>query len=63
MDWQTPPASPGNRPPFYLQMVKDVRTGYSTPDASGVLDGDLDAFSASFLRWKAGGGGAGDGGG
>ena len=35
------------------KMVKDTRTDESTTDAGGVLDGDLDAFHAAFLRWKA----------
>lgn len=32
------------------QMVKDLRTGVSTTDAQGVLDGDLDAFVNGWLR-------------
>lgn len=31
------------------KLVKDVRTGYETSDASGVLDGDLTPFLKSFL--------------
>ena len=31
------------------KLVKDVRTGYETSDAQGVLDGDLDGFIKSFL--------------
>lgn len=32
------------------QMVKDLRTGVSTSDTQGVLDGDLDRFVYSWLR-------------
>jgi peptide chain release factor 2 len=32
------------------QMVKDLRTGYSTSDTQGVLDGDLDRFIDAWLR-------------
>ncbi|MBS1847573.1 MAG: PCRF domain-containing protein, partial [Actinobacteria bacterium] len=32
------------------QMVKDLRTEYSTGNVDAVLDGDLDAFSEAFLR-------------
>jgi len=32
------------------QMVKDLRTGYSTSDTQGVLDGELDAFVTAWLR-------------
>jgi len=32
------------------QMVKDLRTGVSTTDTQGVLDGDLDAFINGWLR-------------
>lgn len=31
------------------KMVKDVRTGYSTADTQGVLDGDLNGFMKSYL--------------
>ncbi|MBI4098704.1 MAG: peptide chain release factor 2 [Candidatus Magasanikbacteria bacterium] len=34
------------------QMVKDHRTDYETQDTAGVLDGDLDAFTEAYLRWK-----------
>lgn len=34
------------------QMVKDLRTGEQTSDVQGVLDGDLDAFIAAFLKGK-----------
>jgi peptide chain release factor 2 len=32
------------------QMVKDLRTGYSTSDVQGVLDGELDRFITAWLR-------------
>ncbi len=32
------------------QMVKDLRTGVSTSDTQGVLDGDLDRFVSAWLR-------------
>jgi peptide chain release factor 2 len=32
------------------QMVKDLRTGYSTSDTQGVLDGELDGFVTAWLR-------------
>jgi peptide chain release factor 2 len=35
------------------QMVKDLRTGVSTSDTSGVLNGDLDDFMAAALAQKA----------
>ncbi len=35
------------------QMVKDLRTGVSTSDSAGVLDGDLDDFMAATLAQKA----------
>jgi peptide chain release factor 2 len=34
------------------QMVKDLRTGESTNDSQGVLDGDIDSFISAFLRGK-----------
>ncbi|MGH6726438.1 MAG: peptide chain release factor 2 [Pseudolabrys sp.] len=39
------------------QMVKDLRTGVSTSNTAGVLDGDLDAFMQAALAQKAFGGG------
>jgi peptide chain release factor 2 len=30
-------------------MVKDLRTGYETSNAQGVLDGDIDGFIKAFL--------------
>jgi peptide chain release factor 2 len=41
------------------QMVKDLRTGVSTSDTGGVLDGDLDPFMQAALAQKAFGGGPG----
>jgi len=32
------------------QMVKDLRTGYSTSDTQGVLDGEIDKFITAWLR-------------
>jgi peptide chain release factor 2 len=34
------------------QMVKDLRTEYETGNTSGVLDGDIDAFIESGIRWR-----------
>ena len=42
------------------QMVKDLRTGVSTSDTGGVLDGDLDPFMEATLSQKAFGGGPGE---
>ena len=39
------------------QMVKDLRTGVSTSNTAGVLDGDLDEFMQATLAQKAFGGG------
>ena len=39
------------------QMVKDLRTGVSTSNTAGVLDGDLDPFMEATLAQKAFGGG------
>lgn len=36
------------------QMVKDLRTRYETGNTAGVLDGDLDGFMESYLRYKIG---------
>ena len=36
------------------KMVKDHRTKQETSDAEKVLDGELDAFMESYLRWQAG---------
>jgi len=35
------------------QMVKDLRTGVSTSDTGGVLDGDIDQFTEAALAQKA----------
>jgi len=34
------------------QQVKDLRTDHETGNVSGVLDGDLDPFMESYLRWR-----------
>ncbi|HEX3393647.1 MAG TPA: peptide chain release factor 2 [Acidimicrobiales bacterium] len=34
------------------QLVKDLRTDHETGNINAVLDGDLDAFMESFLRWR-----------
>jgi peptide chain release factor 2 len=38
------------------QMVKDLRTGLSTSNTGGVLDGDIDQFMEAALAQKAFGG-------
>lgn len=35
------------------QMVKDHRTEVETSNTQAVLDGDIDIFSAGYLRWQA----------
>jgi len=35
-------------------MVKDHRTGCETSNTAAVLDGELDAFQESYLKWKMG---------
>jgi peptide chain release factor 2 len=37
-------------------MVKDLRTGVSTSNTGGVLDGDIDQFMEATLAQKAFGG-------
>jgi len=37
------------------KMVKDLRTGYSTADTQGVLDGDLNEFMKTFLMQQGSG--------
>jgi peptide chain release factor 2 len=37
------------------QLVKDLRTGYETGNVDAVLDGDLDDFMSSYLRWRRAG--------
>jgi peptide chain release factor 2 len=39
------------------QQVKDLRTGHETGNVQAVLDGDLDGFMESFLRWRRAGAG------
>jgi peptide chain release factor 2 len=34
------------------QLVKDLRTDYETGNVQAVLDGDLDGFMESWLRWR-----------
>jgi peptide chain release factor 2 len=34
------------------QLVKDMRTDYETGNVQAVIDGDLDAFMESWLRWR-----------
>lgn len=49
-------ASFGNAIRSYVlddRLVKDVRTKEETSDVEGVLDGDLDPFIESYLRYKA----------
>jgi peptide chain release factor 2 len=36
--------------------VKDLRTEHETGNVDGVLDGDLDPFIESYLRWQRAGG-------
>ena len=35
--------------------VKDRRTGHTVSDVQSVLDGELDAFIESYLRWRMSG--------
>ena len=37
------------------KMVKDLRTGLSTADTQGVLDGDIDGFMKAYLMQQGGG--------
>lgn len=34
------------------KLVKDTRTGQETSDVGGVMDGELDGFIQSWLKWK-----------
>jgi len=34
------------------QMVKDLRTEQETGNTAAVLDGDIDAFIESGIRWR-----------
>jgi peptide chain release factor 2 len=36
------------------QMVKDLRTGVEVGNVNAVLDGDLEPFMSSYLRWRRG---------
>ncbi|HBT98206.1 MAG TPA: peptide chain release factor 2, partial [Sulfurihydrogenibium sp.] len=38
------------------QMVKDLRTGFETGNIEAVMDGEIDDFIESYLKWKAKGG-------
>lgn len=48
----------GNQTRSYIlhpyHMVKDLRTGYQTSDTEGVLNGDLDGFIESMLKYPHG---------
>ena len=50
-------ASWGNQMRSYVlhpyQMVKDLRTGYEVNNQQAVLDGDIDGFLESGIRWRA----------
>jgi len=35
------------------RLVKDLRTGYETGNVEAVMDGDIDEFIESYLRWSA----------
>ncbi len=35
------------------RMIKDLRTGYETGNTEAVMDGNLDPFIESYLRWRA----------
>lgn len=35
------------------KLVKDVRTGHETSDVGAVMDGQLDGFVQSYLKWRA----------
>ncbi|MDQ7055478.1 MAG: peptide chain release factor 2 [Persephonella sp.] len=35
------------------QMVKDLRTGYETGNVEAVMDGEIDSFIESYLKWNA----------
>ena len=35
------------------KMVKDLRTNFESPNPDKVLDGDLDGFMKSYLRWRS----------
>jgi peptide chain release factor 2 len=52
-------AAMGNQIRSYVQapyqQIKDLRTGHETGNVEAVLDGDLDGFIESFLRWERAG--------
>lgn len=35
------------------RMIKDLRTGYETGNTDAVMDGEIDEFIESYLKWKA----------
>ncbi|SNZ06315.1 peptide chain release factor 2 [Persephonella hydrogeniphila] len=35
------------------QMVKDLRTGFETGNIEAVMDGEIDGFIESYLKWRA----------
>lgn len=35
------------------KLVKDLRTGYETGNVDAVMDGEIDEFIESYLKWKA----------
>ncbi|NPA32355.1 MAG: peptide chain release factor 2 [Aquificae bacterium] len=35
------------------KLVKDLRTGYETGNVEAVMDGEIDPFIESYLRWRA----------
>ncbi len=35
------------------RMIKDLRTGYETGNTEAVMDGELDPFIESYLKWRA----------
>jgi len=35
------------------KLVKDLRTGYETGNVEAVMDGEIDPFIESYLKWKA----------
>ncbi|HEV09471.1 MAG TPA: peptide chain release factor 2 [Sulfurihydrogenibium azorense] len=35
------------------QLVKDLRTGYESGNIQAVMDGEIDGFIESYLKWKA----------
>ncbi|HID66041.1 MAG TPA: peptide chain release factor 2, partial [Aquificaceae bacterium] len=35
------------------RLIKDLRTGYETGNVEAVMDGEIDDFIESYLKWKA----------